>query len=323
MFKRALAIISIVLVGHVLQAQQLPLYSQYMLNGFIINSAMAGSDGFTSFNLTTRQQWFGINYAPRTFSMTAQTRILSRSHKIKVNLRKGNTFIPARSGRMGLGVSIYNDRNGYFGQSGINLSYAYHISFISSQLSFGLSGSVTQYKINQDGIQFRLNDPRSIGVTEPIYVPDANVGAYYLRQNFYVGISVASLLQSVVKYGNESLASYQMKRHYYFLAGYKFYPEVIMAIEPSVLVKTTESFLPQADFSVKAYYYERYWFGLSYRTSNTLIFSLGLQKGKVYIGYAFDYGVSSFQQNTMGSHELNLSLKFGDSAKRYRWLRRY
>ena len=43
-----------------LRGQQLPLYTQYIQNGFMINPAMAGHDGFTSFNTTARQQWLEI-----------------------------------------------------------------------------------------------------------------------------------------------------------------------------------------------------------------------------------------------------------------------
>jgi len=44
-------------------AQQLPLYSQYLYNKFLINPAVAGSDGFTSLNITAREQWVGYSGA--------------------------------------------------------------------------------------------------------------------------------------------------------------------------------------------------------------------------------------------------------------------
>ena len=58
-----------------LAAQQLPVYSQYILNGFMINPAMAGHDGYTSFNTTARQQWLGWKDAPQTYSASWQTRM--------------------------------------------------------------------------------------------------------------------------------------------------------------------------------------------------------------------------------------------------------
>ena len=58
-----LIILPLLLAGE-LKAQQLPLYSQYLMNGFMINPAMAGYDGYTAFNLTYRQQWLGFQGAP-------------------------------------------------------------------------------------------------------------------------------------------------------------------------------------------------------------------------------------------------------------------
>ena len=63
--------------------QQLPIYSQYLFNRFLINPAVAGSDGYTSLNLTAREQWVGYDGAPRTFSFSAQTRIIKKGYKLK------------------------------------------------------------------------------------------------------------------------------------------------------------------------------------------------------------------------------------------------
>ena len=52
--------------------QQLPVYSQYMMNKFLINPAVAGSEGYTAFNLTSRKQWLGIKDAPLTFQIGKQ-----------------------------------------------------------------------------------------------------------------------------------------------------------------------------------------------------------------------------------------------------------
>ncbi|MCG8699721.1 MAG: type IX secretion system membrane protein PorP/SprF, partial [Bacteroidales bacterium] len=41
-------------------AQQLPIYSQYWMNKFLLNPAVAGHEGYTSVNLTVREQWVGL-----------------------------------------------------------------------------------------------------------------------------------------------------------------------------------------------------------------------------------------------------------------------
>ena len=290
----------------------------------MLNSAMAGYDGFTSVNLTTRQQWLGIDNAPRTFSLAMQTRILKRSWQIKTRPLRNNKFIPARTGRIGVGITIFSDRYGAFSQTGITMSYAYHIPFPNSQLSFGVSGSLSQYKIDRTNVQFRIPDEKLSSIIElPFYVPDANAGVFYTHQDFYGGLSVAQLLQSAIKIGNSNLEAFHAKRSYIIMAGYRFTQRVDLVYEPSILIKTTEQLLPQVDLSLKAVYYDSYWLAFSYRTSNTVICIIGVKKNRINIGYAFDYSFNAFQGQNFGSHEINLALKFGDSAKRYKWLNRY
>jgi type IX secretion system PorP/SprF family membrane protein len=305
-------------------SQTLPLQSQYMMNAFILNSAMAGYDGFTSVNLNTRQQWLGIDNAPRTFLLSLQTRILKRSWQIKSRHLRNNKFIPARTGRVGLGIIIFSDKNGAFTQTGATMAYAYHIPFPNSQLSFGLSGSLSQFKIDITSDAFRdKSDTKISSLGVPLYTADANAGVFYTHKDFYAGFSIAQLSQSVIIIRNPGLDAFHTARSYIILAGYKFAQHGNLSYEPSVLIKTTEQLFPQVDLSLKAIYYENYWVGFSYRTTNTLIFLVGIKKNRIYIGYAFDYSFNAFQSNTFGSHELNIALKFGDSAKRYKWLNRY
>jgi len=41
-------------------AQQLPRYSQYIMNEFLINPAVAGVDGRTCIDLSARKEWLGL-----------------------------------------------------------------------------------------------------------------------------------------------------------------------------------------------------------------------------------------------------------------------
>ena len=55
------------------KAQQMPLYSQYMLNGFLLNPAMAGNVDYIPLRLTVRQQWVGITDAPSTQAISGRS----------------------------------------------------------------------------------------------------------------------------------------------------------------------------------------------------------------------------------------------------------
>ena len=306
--------------------QQLPVYSQYMLNGYLINRAVAGSDGFTSFNTTARQQWIGINDAPRTYSVSWQTRLLRRSFVIKNRPVKKNVFIPSRAGRVGLGASVFSDKNGIIERTGTQFTYAYHIFMRNTQLSFGLTGVAYQFKLNTESLYFRDPDRLGSGLESPFYVPDANFGIHLLHYNYYAGFSVNQLFQSYIKLGNNGYQSYRLFRHYYFMGGYRFVTRYDYEIEPSFLIKTNEHLDTtglQVDLSCKVFYKEDYWFGLSLRTSKDVILFGGVRVNQLYFGYSFDYGLNNLTRLSYGSHEITVALKLGDSARRFRWLRRY
>ncbi len=61
-------------------AQQVPMYSQYIMNGFLVNPSFAGRDGYTTVNLTVREQWVGLAGAPSTYAASFQTRLLKDSY---------------------------------------------------------------------------------------------------------------------------------------------------------------------------------------------------------------------------------------------------
>ena len=51
-------------------AQQLPQYSQYLLNKYVINPASAGTENYFLGQTNYRSQWDGIKDAPRTYILS-------------------------------------------------------------------------------------------------------------------------------------------------------------------------------------------------------------------------------------------------------------
>ena len=307
------------------QAQQLPLYSQYLMNNYLLNPAVAGSDGYTSFNLTAREQWLGFTNAPQTRSFSGQTRLLKRSYVIKRRSISNRKFKPSTNGRVGLGGFIYHARNGAVERVGLQGSYAYDIFLRDNQLSFGLSGGLFQFRIREEDITYLDEGDMVIeeGIRKVLYVPDANFGVYYLNYQYFAGFSINNLFQSYLKLGNRALEDFKQIRHYYLMGGYRFIFNQDHELEPSVLIKATERLAFQADLGIKYYFRQDYWGGLVFRTNGTIISLIGVRFNQLHVGYAFDYNLSSIRKYSWGSHELVIVLKFGDSARRYRWLQRY
>ncbi len=305
------------------RAQQMPLYSQYVMNRYLLNPAITGYDGYTSFNLTARQQWLGIKGAPATRSVSGQTRLLRKSHVVKTRSINNRSLQPSTKGRVGLGGFIYNDRNGAVERTGLQASYAYHIFVKETQFSFGLSAGIFQFKIHEDDLTFADDDPFAASIKKVTYVPDANLGFYVSDPRYYAGISVNQLFQSYLRIGNRQFEEYKMVRHYYLTGGYRFELRNKYVLEPNLLFKATERKAFQLDLGARIEYNNDYWGGLVFRTNGTLIVLAGVRIKQLYIGYSFDYMLSSIQKHTYGSHEIVLALKLGDNARRYRWLNRY
>jgi len=337
----ALIIIALILaVSYTAKAQQLPIYSQYMMNAFLINPAVAGHEGYTSVNVTAREQWLGMKDAPSTYAISAQSRLLRNSFISRSSSVRKRRRAMSRSGNVGYGAYIFSDMSGAFNRTGLQGTYSYHIPLQSSQLSFGLSVTGYQFRINEEKMRLLDQDDQLLINTEKsALIPDANIGVYFTNNSLYAGISAMQLFQSPLILGTngDNGPGFKMLRHYFIMAGYRFEINRDILFEPSFLFKTTERFISQIDINAKLYIRENYWAGISYRTGGSYslveesfngkggsaIIMGGVRVEMFYFGYAFDYTFNAIGARTLGSHEIVASVKFGDNARRYKWLNRY
>jgi type IX secretion system PorP/SprF family membrane protein len=323
---RRIFYITLLLGGFLLEgwSQQVPLYSQYMLNGFLLNSAVAGSEGYTAINLTAREQWIGFSEAPSTYALSFQTRILKKSYISRGSSVRRRQRRGSRSGNVGIGGYLFNDRNGAIERTGLKGTYAYHIHLPQSQLSFGLSLVAYQFRIDDDLIVLEnQGDDLWLGAHKSVFIPDADAGIYYSARNYWAGFSADQLFESTLKIGDSGYDRYKMERNYYLMGGYDFEVRRDIILTPSTLIKFAENGKVQADLSGKFYYQQSYWAGLSYRTGHAIIVMAGVSIDKLVFGYAFDIGLNSIMKHSYGTHEFTFIAKFGDNARRYRWLNRF
>jgi type IX secretion system PorP/SprF family membrane protein len=318
-------LLALLILTNLIKAQQLPVYSQYTFNKFLLNPATAGSDGYTTISVVAREQWVGFKGTPKTHAVTIDSRLLRNSFISKnVSVRKKQR-LSSRSGRVGWAANVFNDHLGPLDRTGVEGTYAYHLAIKEGQLSFGLSGVFYQFKLNKDKVVSGDNEYDDLidGIKGTLYIPDANFGAYYTSEKLFGGVSVMQIFQSSIQFGDNTTGEYRLKRNYNLLAGYYISASRSIAIEPSVLIRVPTSSKAQLEINTKVYYKDNYWGGLSYRTKNALIFYCGAKFDRYYVGYAFDYNFSALGRQTYGSHEFMAAIKFGDTARRYRWLNTY
>lgn len=312
-----------------------------MMNEFAINPAVAGDDGMTTLTLMGRKEWFSFSNdmrTPENLCFSAQTRILKSQAKI-IKGKTNNRLKKKASGRVGFGATFFADNSGAMNKISGQFAYAYHITMGSSQLSFGLAGTMSQIKFNSEYLDFydNSNEPMVAVTHSPTWIPDFNVGINYMTHLYHIGISAQQIFQSPVMFGNTDI-DYQdsdlgFKRTWNILgAAYIPLKNTDWMFEPSFWLKSRGVLdfrnghgSPQAqlDISGKLFYKSSYWLGISYRTISDFVVMTGFKLKQYYFSYAFDYGFNELTKSTLGSHEISFSIKLGDSARRYNWIERY
>ena len=303
--KKSLIVILVCLAA-LTKAQQLPMYSQYLTNDFILNPAIAGSKPYFPIQINSRTQWSGLGtIAPKTNTLSYH--------------------MPVAYDAIGIGAIVMQDETGPYSQIGVTLSFAYHIQLDEddvTRLSLGLSGLMTQHTLNQDDLIFHNPDPEFQGSYSKM-VPDASFRAYLYSKNFSLSASAHQLFESTFKESVQDIfGDNSQVRHYFAHASYRIDIHSDLAIEPSLLVKTTEVSPTQLDVNARVIIDNNYWAGLSLRSSKSLVILAGLNMGSLFLSYSYDHGISSLSSVASGSHEISLGFNINDKRKRrhsYYW----
>lgn len=286
-----------IIVGNCLgtQAQQRPMYSQYMFNMLNINPAYAGSRGVSSAVALYRDQWVGLPGAPKTASLSLD--------------------MPWNNKKVGFGVQLYDDRLGIERTTGFNASYAFRIQLTNSgTLSLGLQAGILNYRANYSQVRtFQPNDP-SFNQNVSGILPAAAAGIYYNSDNFYIGLSTPALLETKVNKDNSVDVSSSKGRdmHLYLASGLVFHLNQDLAWKPSILVKAVSGAPVEYDLNSNIWIQNIIGFGFSYRTGDSYVGMVELQTSNQFrIGYAYDHTFSELGPYNSGTHELMLRMEFG------------
>ncbi|MBN1108272.1 MAG: type IX secretion system membrane protein PorP/SprF [Bacteroidales bacterium] len=328
--RKILSLLIASLIGASAFAQQVPMYSQYIMNGYLVNPSFAGRDGYTTVTLTTREQWVGLDQAPATYAASFQTRLLKNSYISKSTSVKKKVVRPTKGGKVGLGGYVFSDYNGIMRRTGFQVAYAYHITMGETEgypnnLAFGLAFTGYQFAINTENLIYDVNDAFLNNYDRSVFIPDFNFGASYTTSRYYAGFAMTNILRGSLLFSDTVAVNRDELGHFYLTGGYKFDIAPDWILEPSAFLKSSDMFAKsfQMDITARVYYRNDYWLGLSLRTNDALILMLGLKYDRFHFGYAVDFTLTDMRRNSFGTHELTLAVKFGESARRYRWINAY
>jgi len=295
-----LLIVFLMFLGSVVFAQQLPHFSQYYMNDFLINPAIAGVNNYFEGKSGHRYQWEGITDAPRTYTLSVNG--------------------PTKNEKMGLGGYLFTDVVGPTRRTGFNLAYSYHVKLNDNlKLAFGLSAGLLQFTI--DGSKITLRDEGDAIITngvQSVLIPDAGFGTYLYHKKFYLGFSAPQLLNSKVNFFDEGEnPNGKLPAHFFVTGGYKFNISNDFMLEPSFFVKYISPAPVMYDASLRIMYQQKLWLAGTYRHHDAIAVSLGyLINNSFTIAYAYDFTTTNIKNHISGSHELMIGIRFYKATKK-------
>jgi type IX secretion system PorP/SprF family membrane protein len=271
-----------------LKAQQDAMFTHYMYNTLWLNPAYAGTRDAFTITAIHRSQWVGFEGAPTDQTLTMHSPILK--------------------GKMGVGLSVLNDKIGPTKSTFLALDLDYQIKINSkSKLSFGLKGLVNFYSVNLN--RLNLENQNDVAFSENInrILPNSGAGIYYYRERFYAGISVPKLMENKIKSSSLNAVSKE-QRHYFFIMGTVFNLSKDVRLKPTCFIKATEIAPIEGDVTANFIIKDKFTLGAMYRTGDGFGLLLGYNFTEQFIvGYSFDWSmVNTTRKYNSGSHEIML-----------------
>jgi type IX secretion system PorP/SprF family membrane protein len=321
-------------------AQQLPHYTQYVLNNFILNPAVAGIENYTDVKISHRHQWVGIDGAPVTTYLTIHgplkksdyARETATGFHAEGENPRGKAYwqdYEKADPHAGIGLTILNDRTGPLNRFAAYGTYSYHIGISSkTSLSAGISAGIKNTSLNAGKLSFDV--PVDPAVAGSGYLnrlsPDMNAGVWLYSANYFAGISAQNIIPSKLKFSEDTvkLAGGRQIPHMFLTAGYRFFVNDDITFLPSTLVKYVTSTPVSFDLNAKLQYQDFLWVGGSMRYKDSWAAMAGLNiSNAINIGYSYDITTSQLNTVSRGSHEIVVGFllgnRYGDWCPRNLW----
>jgi len=292
--KKFISLSVLILLPLALMGQLTPVTNQYILNPLTINPSYAGSRGGLSVAAFYRQQWVGLNGAPRTMSLEVDA--------------------PVLSSKLGLGLVIVNDQIGVTKQTEVMTSYAYRINVGGGLLALGLgAGLVATNTAWSDLIVLDPGDEYYLIDSRVFVVPDFSFGVYYSKQNYFLGFSIPRLLGYKFDFDKNkySLKVEPGQYNYVLNTGYMFSLGQKTKLMPSALVSYSVGDRLLYDVSAHFILNDRLWLGATYRsTSAVTALAQFAINNQFKVAYSYDYNFGKLGTYSNGSHEVMLRYEF-------------
>ncbi len=294
MMKRIVKTIILILIPLSVSGQLSPVTNQYVLNPVTINPAYAGNRGSLNIAAFYRKQWVGISGAPETMTLTADA--------------------PVLNDRVGLGLTIINDKIGVTKETYFLTNYAYRVNLGEGILSFGLgAGIITTNTAWSDLVVLDPGDELYLVDSRRFVVPTFSFGTLLSIRNYYLGISVPKLLEYKFNYDKNKYGVSFDPGHYNYLLTTGFV--IPLSAKVNFLPSTLLNYIPSEkflfDLNANFIFNNRFWAGASYRNARSFGALFQFQINNQFkVAYTYDFDTGELGGYSNGSHEIMLRYEF-------------
>jgi type IX secretion system PorP/SprF family membrane protein len=295
--KKILLVIVLFQLSILADAQQLPQWSQYMLNQYGMNPAAIEPTNCVEVRAGQRIQWMGFEGAPQTAFFS------------------GNGFLPSRSslnrGKHGVGLYLERDEHGFFSRKSAYGSYSYH-KIISRNMWLGLGffAGFMQYGFNSPNLNLNVTPDDAVTTAASVLLyPDICPGIWLSSKKIYAGLSIKSVVGNKLTkvHGLEN----RLTRHLYATAGYRMLSnDKKQAYEPSFCLRFSPMGPPSLDLSYRWQYKNILGLGAGYRVGEAINAMVKINLIRIlWLGYSYDYPLNKIRLGSIQTHEVILGLK--------------
>jgi type IX secretion system PorP/SprF family membrane protein len=299
LFRFCMLILLIVESSTNIQAQQEPVFSQYLFNPLLYNPAYAGIYDMSSATLQSRIQKF----SPTSLTLT--------------NVLSASSSLPTSQG-MGVGINVINDRIGISGShtaynnTEIDLAYSYKIELgDQTYLSMGLQADILSHKIDNQGLNPKdVADPTIQQPTINATKLNFGTGLYLINEEkYFLSASIPRILNTTFE--SNGVIGQRYSRQVYVSGGAILNAEGNIPIRPAFLLKTIQGQPASLDLSTSILLSDIIWAGVSVRNFHTLAIIGQLDINEfVRVGYSTDLPLSNVAFKNLGTHEISLNINF-------------
>jgi type IX secretion system PorP/SprF family membrane protein len=295
MYKKLILIIFC--LGNICFAQQESLYTQYMYNTLIVNPAYTGSSNNIEAFALHRNQWIGIEGAPKTNNFAFS--------------------LPINESNFAIGLNFINDAIGPTNSNDVSISAAYHLPISENyKLAFGLQTSIKFFDFDQNKLNiYDLSDIKLQNFSQSTQ-PNIGSGLYLYSNQFYFGLSVPCFLQTSF-YDDNAINVFQNKMNWYAITGYVFNFNSNIKAKPTILFKNVSGAPYQLDLSFNLLFYEKLTTGIAYRLNASWNAMASFQISSQFLfGYGYDLQNTRLENYNSGTHEIFLKYTFQSKQKK-------